>query len=202
MEVPELSLENLDEMEGRLRMHAEGALVQKLPEEIHMYVCTHGARDCRCGTIGGDVFRALRREVTRRAELDPSGVVGRVVVGEVGHVGGHQLSYAFLHDLFRSDSELGMLQTCCCSLMANGTIALLILFRCSRWYYRLGRLKPPDVPGVLSGILNTKSQPFSPSAPPLFPQHWRGRMGLSKEDQVELFVSHQSSPPPVSQARV
>ena len=93
MEVPEISLENLDEVEGKLRMHAEGALVQELPEEIHMYVCTHGARDCRCGTIGGDVARALREEVARRVEMDSSGVVSRVVVGEVGHVGGHQLSH-------------------------------------------------------------------------------------------------------------
>ena len=98
MEVPEVSLENLDEVETRLRMHADGALVQELPEEIHMYVCTHGARDCRCGTIGGDVVRALRKEIARRVELDPSGVVGRVVVGEVGHVGGHQLSYFVIAD--------------------------------------------------------------------------------------------------------
>jgi hypothetical protein len=45
-------------------------------------VCTHGARDCRCGDIGGDLVAALRREVTRRAS--------DVAVGEVSHVGGHK----------------------------------------------------------------------------------------------------------------
>ena len=82
--------------------------------------------------------------------------------------------------------------------MVQFTLAFLVLFRHSRWFYRLGRLTPSDVPGVLTGILNTKPQPLGPSAPPLVPQHWRGRMGLSKDDQVELFISYQSSPQPVS----
>ncbi|KAJ7468973.1 Sucrase/ferredoxin-like-domain-containing protein [Mycena galericulata] len=60
--------------------------------EIYMYVCTHGARDCRCGDTGGKVFQALRDELDRRALADPSGPAKNVVLGEVGHVGGHQFA--------------------------------------------------------------------------------------------------------------
>lgn len=90
LEIPNISLENLDEVEENLRKHAEGSLVGETSEEIHLYVCTHGARDCRCGTIGSEVVKTLREEVARRVKLDPWGLISRVRVGEVGHVGGHQ----------------------------------------------------------------------------------------------------------------
>ena len=50
-------------------------------------VCTHDARDCRCGTTGRDVADALRKEVWRRAS---EGEEVRWKVCEVGHVGGHK----------------------------------------------------------------------------------------------------------------
>jgi hypothetical protein len=92
LEIPEISLENLDEMEGKLRKHAEGTLTEEATydPEIHLYVCTHGARDCRCGDIGGAVVRTLRNEVKERRKQDPNGLVNRVKIGEIGHVGGHQ----------------------------------------------------------------------------------------------------------------
>jgi hypothetical protein len=83
-------LENLDEVEEKLRKHADGTLPEAATEEIHLYVCTHGARDCRCGNIGRDVVKALREEVKERMKQDPSGLVNRIKIGEVGHVGGHQ----------------------------------------------------------------------------------------------------------------
>lgn len=48
---------------------------------VHIYVCTHGARDCRCGTTGGEVFEAMKK-ATRGMD--------HVVVRETTHVGGHQ----------------------------------------------------------------------------------------------------------------
>ncbi|KAJ7894455.1 hypothetical protein B0H14DRAFT_2334414 [Mycena olivaceomarginata] len=57
--------------------------------KVHIYVCTHGARDCRCGEMGGKVFTALREDLYRRIRADPGGPAERVVLGEVGHVGGH-----------------------------------------------------------------------------------------------------------------
>ncbi|EJT99493.1 hypothetical protein DACRYDRAFT_55826, partial [Dacryopinax primogenitus] len=55
-------------------------------EETHIYVCTHGARDCRCGTTGVAVFRALKAEAGRLGR----GGSKRVRVREISHVGGHK----------------------------------------------------------------------------------------------------------------
>lgn len=99
LEIPRITIENVDEIEEKLRRHAEGRLGVATPaedDEVHLYVCTHGARDCRCGTTGGQVFKALQEEVARRTALDPQGAISRVKVGAVGHVGGHQLSTSSL----------------------------------------------------------------------------------------------------------
>ena len=53
---------------------------------LYIYVCTHAARDCRCGDIGGSVSEALGKEIEKR------GLTSAVKLGETGHVGGHQLS--------------------------------------------------------------------------------------------------------------
>ncbi len=54
-----------------------------LPVSREILICTHGARDCRCGDIGGDLVAALNKETgTRR---DP-----KVTIGEISHVGGHK----------------------------------------------------------------------------------------------------------------
>lgn len=156
LEIPEVTMGNLDDVATRLKQHADGEILESSAEEVHLYVCTHGARDCRCGDIGGDVVRSIRNEITRRLELDPSEPVSRVRVGEVGHVGGHQ--YA----------------------------ANLLVFPHGEWF---GLLKPPDVPALLSEILATNCRPLERTTPPLFPHHWRGRMGLSKDEQVALFNS-------------
>lgn len=52
---------------------------------LYIYVCTHAARDCRCGDVGGLVIEAFRKEVYRR------GLISVVKLGETGHVGGHKL---------------------------------------------------------------------------------------------------------------
>jgi hypothetical protein len=96
LEIPEISLDNVDEVEEKMRLHAEGRLTETVAEEIHLYVCTHGARDCRCGNIGGEVVKALRAEVKERTMRDPDGFVSRVKIGEVGHVGGHQFCHFFI----------------------------------------------------------------------------------------------------------
>ncbi|KAG6915646.1 hypothetical protein DXG01_010610 [Tephrocybe rancida] len=93
LEIPDLTLENLDEVEGMLQKHAlEGPLAKGSSDEIYVYVCTHGARDCRCGETGGAVYSALQDEVARLVKADPFGVASRIRIGETGHVGGHQFS--------------------------------------------------------------------------------------------------------------
>lgn len=46
---------------------------------LDIYVCTHGARDCRCGDIGGELIHILR-------ETAPPDVR----VFDIAHVGGHK----------------------------------------------------------------------------------------------------------------
>jgi hypothetical protein len=97
---PTLSLSNVDEVAEKLRQHATTPSTNLVDAAaVHIYVCTHGARDCRCGDIGGKVFRTLRDELDRRISVEPCGPASRVVLGEVGHVGGHQ-SVSQQHSIF------------------------------------------------------------------------------------------------------
>ncbi|KAL6300348.1 Sucrase/ferredoxin-like-domain-containing protein [Sparassis latifolia] len=73
LDVPEVSLRNLDAVEAQMRAHAPGQGPSGCAPDLHLYVCTHGARDCRCGETGA-----------RR------GIADEVGVGCVGHVGGHK----------------------------------------------------------------------------------------------------------------
>jgi hypothetical protein len=60
---------------------------------VHLLVCTHGSRDCRCGETGGAVVRALRdAHAERLARATDAAERERwelVKIGEVAHVGGH-----------------------------------------------------------------------------------------------------------------
>ncbi|KAF7377509.1 Altered inheritance of mitochondria protein 32 [Mycena sanguinolenta] len=155
---PNLSLSNVDEIAEKLRQHATASPMTfvEVPE-VHIYVCTHGARDCRCGDMGGKVFQALRDELDRRILADPNGPAKGVVLGEVGHVGGHVFA-------------------------ANA-----LIFPHGEW---LGLLTPKDVPSVLDTILSSERRPFTSFDPPLRREFWRGRMGLSKDEQLNLYASH------------
>ncbi|KAG5720799.1 Altered inheritance of mitochondria protein 32, partial [Termitomyces sp. T112] len=109
LEVPELNMDNMDEVAEVLERHAtEGPLASGTSDEVHLYVCTHGARDCRCGEMGGAVLRALQGEVARLAKADPLGIASRIKIGEVGHVGGHQYAANLL--IYPHGEWLGMLK--------------------------------------------------------------------------------------------
>ncbi|KIJ16220.1 hypothetical protein PAXINDRAFT_132838, partial [Paxillus involutus ATCC 200175] len=96
LEIPETSLANVEEVGRLLKEHVEPPLAKGSPEatsssdNIHLYVCTHGARDCRCGDKGGAVARAIRNELHRRTQINPSDPSSRIKLAEVAHVGGHQ----------------------------------------------------------------------------------------------------------------
>ncbi|EGN94489.1 hypothetical protein SERLA73DRAFT_188415 [Serpula lacrymans var. lacrymans S7.3] len=164
--IPSVSTSNVEEVESRLREHAQplpsaahGHGVQPETSEsqdVYIYVCTHGARDCRCGDTGGAVASALREQVSR---IDG----GRhIKVAEVGHVGGHK--YA----------------------------ANVLIYPHGEW---LGLVQPEDVPSIVDTVLAVPLRPLTADDAPLFPSHWRGRMGLSKGEQVDLFASYHSSTP-------
>ena len=57
-------------------------------DEKHVYICTHGSRDCRCGDTGGKVFQAL--EDLLREQEHQSEQAKRIRVRQVAHVGGHK----------------------------------------------------------------------------------------------------------------
>jgi hypothetical protein len=83
LDIPSLSLSNMDEVVEQLKSHAVMPSGAQTSDDVYLYVCTHGARDCRCGDRGGIVVRALRDEVEKRN-------LKQVKVGEVGHIGGHK----------------------------------------------------------------------------------------------------------------
>jgi Sucrase/ferredoxin-like len=94
LQMPSVTMDNLGEACTRLDGHLKGTPASMVDQDpngsLFLYVCTHGARDCRCGEWGIKVADSLREEVRRRKEIEPTGKYSRVVVGEVGHVGGHQ----------------------------------------------------------------------------------------------------------------
>lgn len=62
----------------------------KTTEESHIYVCTHGSRDCRCGVVGTELRDKLREEV-RTHEVRTLGEGSKKVkVFGISHVGGHK----------------------------------------------------------------------------------------------------------------
>ncbi|KAK7691494.1 hypothetical protein QCA50_004893 [Cerrena zonata] len=86
LEVPEISLQNLDEVNELLKSHASplNSHDSSINGPVHLYVCTHAERDCRCGQTGTQVFEALRDEVKKRD------LAQKVKIAGTGHVGGHK----------------------------------------------------------------------------------------------------------------
>ncbi|KAG1758768.1 Sucrase/ferredoxin-like-domain-containing protein [Suillus occidentalis] len=151
-----VSMDNIDEVGERLRAHAEGVsgVTSSNSDDVHLYVCTHGARDCRCGDTGGAVAQAIRDELRKRRDSDPSDPSTCIKLAEVAHVGGHK--YA----------------------------ANLLVYPHGEW---LGEVEPEDVPEILDAILALPARPRNADEIPICPRHWRGRMGLSKDEQVQLL---------------
>lgn len=100
LEIPHVSLENIDEINTLLSQHVEGPMEPGTSDETHLYVCTHGARDCRCGEHGSRLVQALRAEIDKLNASDHPHA-GRVKIAECSHVGGHQSSF-FLYSIHSS----------------------------------------------------------------------------------------------------
>jgi len=93
VEVQCVSMKNVCDIGRMLREHSlplSNGEAAPVSEDIHVYVCTHMARDCRCGNTGSAVVRAFREELGRRRERDARDPSTRVKLAESAHVGGHQ----------------------------------------------------------------------------------------------------------------
>lgn len=90
-----VSMDNIEEVGEKLRVHAEGVsgATPSNSDDVHLYVCTHGALDCRCGDIGGAVAQAIRDELRKRIAADPSDPSTCIKLAEVAHVGGHKYAH-------------------------------------------------------------------------------------------------------------
>jgi len=62
--------------------------------------------------------------------------------------------------------------------------ANMLIYPQGEW---LGRLRPENVQEVLTAILNKPCEPFKATDAPLVPLYWRGRMGTTKNEQLELW---------------
>ncbi|GAA6063088.1 hypothetical protein JCM10212_005151 [Sporobolomyces blumeae] len=102
IEIPKLSLSTLADFESQYASlpPASPPRLDASPEKsdwakssrTHIYVCTHGSRDCRCGDLGEPLYQALVREVRRRklgGEWKDE-VGGDVRIARVAHIGGHK----------------------------------------------------------------------------------------------------------------
>ncbi|KAF9479146.1 hypothetical protein BDN70DRAFT_807455 [Pholiota conissans] len=162
LEIPHVSLKNVEEVTKLIEKHLQCHQTEPTPEEVHFYVCTHGARDCRCGDRGLAVYNALVSSVKSAREKEPSGPASRIKVAEVGHVGGHKFA------------------------------ANVLYFPQGEW---LGLVKPEDAPSLVARAcedLKKGAKPLGTTDMPAFPAHWRGRMGLTKEEQKELHATFQT----------
>eukprot|EP01121_Diplochlamys_sp_Union-15-3_P000102 TRINITY_DN10093_c0_g1_i2.p1 TRINITY_DN10093_c0_g1~~TRINITY_DN10093_c0_g1_i2.p1 ORF type:complete len:126 (+),score=21.94 TRINITY_DN10093_c0_g1_i2:349-726(+) len=55
-----------------------------LTHKHHLFVCSHKARDIRCGECGPKVYEAILKEITERK------LKNEVEIAQCSHVGGHE----------------------------------------------------------------------------------------------------------------
>ncbi|KAL1741958.1 Sucrase/ferredoxin-like-domain-containing protein [Schizophyllum fasciatum] len=65
--------------------------------------------------------------------------------------------------------------------------ANVLLYPHGEWF---GLLRPEHVPDLLQQALSVPARPRTADDAPLFRDHWRGRMGLSQDEQKLLLSSH------------
>ncbi|THG97359.1 hypothetical protein EW145_g7631 [Phellinidium pouzarii] len=149
-----------------------------------LLVCTHGARDCRCGDAGGALIDALRKELSmrrRRSNLneDINGSVHsesvwkKIRLGEIAHVGGHKHAANLL--AFPFGDWLGNLSPSHAPLVLDLVAAQL-------------RIIDTRIVGERPYIESARGSTSLDSLQPLAPliadaTLWRGRMGLTKGEQ-------------------
>lgn len=131
------------------------ALQESLLRKVCIFVCCHGARDARCGSLGPPLASHLLHLVRER------GLNDQVYVFKTSHVGGHQyagnvLVYGAAHP---TDGD---------------------------WF---GLLDTHQAEEFLDALLNANLDADGGAEVPKLRKWWRGRMGLSKAAQRELWFT-------------
>ncbi|KAG0224280.1 palmitoyltransferase akr1 [Actinomortierella wolfii] len=127
--------------------------IQLVPERSAILVCTHGARDCRCGERGGDMYRILKDMV------DQTGLSSAVKVYGVSHIGGHKY--------------------------APNTI----IYPSGDWHGNLSERDSVDAQQILFEALSSasKNPETLKSSEPIMLDKWRGRIGMSQDQQLKFY---------------
>lgn len=132
-------------------------------EEAHIYICTHGSRDCRCGVAGNELLLSLQAAVRNHAlttlqQSSPgSPPPKRVRIFPISHIGGHK--YA-----------------------ANA-----LVYPHGDWY---GNLRESDTPLLLRAALGvgTSRHDLRDERERLVHwSRWRGRIGVGKEEMGKVW---------------
>jgi len=85
-------------------------------------------------------------------------------------------------------SQTDMQLTCLFIRMVNGKSAKSVVRgSADTLMNRLGQVKADDVLRVIDAILAQPTRPLADLDQPTLPSHWRGRMGIGKDEQVALF---------------
>ncbi|KAF9507108.1 hypothetical protein BS47DRAFT_1398902 [Hydnum rufescens UP504] len=121
----------------------------------HIYVCTHGTRDCRCGTVGTAVYDRFQACLDLHSlDVDAPEVQLRMI----GHVGGHKYAGNVLD-------------------LPNGD-----------WY---GSVTADDAPAFLRALLSSSEAlgvgSRSVQDDILLWSKWRGRMGMTNDEQLAYY---------------
>ncbi|KIR24626.1 hypothetical protein I309_06546 [Cryptococcus deuterogattii LA55] len=150
--------------------HSSG-LPQLLPpsetSQKEILVCTHGSRDCRCSDRGVPLVSALRKEVNRQ------GLESQIRIGQVAHVGGHK--YAANAILLPTMDMLSNLSTEHAPCIIDHLFALA-----------------PSIPSasvIPIAERGTKIDKSTYVKGEGMWKHWRGRYGLTLEQQATLWDS-------------
>ncbi|GAA5992054.1 hypothetical protein JCM5350_000556 [Sporobolomyces pararoseus] len=135
-----------------------------LKPRTHIYVCTHGSRDCKCGDLGEKLYQSILLEVERRklgGELSSTSESRQegVRISRIAHIGGHKFA-------------------------ANALVYRELDGKCD-WY---GLLNESDVNDLLDDAISTR-----PETDTTLYSNWRGRLGLSSDATKAQYSSSTST---------
>ena len=128
----------------------------------HVFVCTHGSRDARCGIIGPDLVEAFRAAV--EADEDPT-LASRVAIRGCSHVGGHKYAGNVLVFVPRGGLRAEETEPEPGPGPSSGGGALAA----GHW---LGYVTPEDIPEIVARVVR-RGEPV--------PRLWRGSTGADPD---------------------